>query len=59
MEKKNVAEKVGRREWILIWVVGLAGQLCWNVENHYLCKNRALFRNHQLDDSSFFYRNHI
>ena len=35
MEKKNVAEKIGRREWILIWVVGLAGQLCWNVENQW------------------------
>ena len=35
MEKKNLAEKIGRREWILIWVVGLAGQLCWNVENQW------------------------
>lgn len=35
MEKKNIAEKIGRREWILIWVVGLAGQLCWNVENQW------------------------
>lgn len=35
MEKKNVLDKIGRREWILIWVVGLAGQLCWNVENQW------------------------
>lgn len=35
MEKKSIAEKIGRREWILIWVVGLAGQLCWNVENQW------------------------
>jgi len=35
MEKKTMAEKIGRREWILIWVVGLAGQLCWNVENQW------------------------
>lgn len=35
MEKKNAIEKIGRREWILIWVVGLAGQLCWNVENQW------------------------
>ncbi len=33
--KKNLVEKIGRREWILIWVVGLAGQLCWNVENQW------------------------
>jgi len=35
MEKNNITEKIGRREWILIWVVGLAGQLCWNVENQW------------------------
>ena len=35
MEKKSIAEKIGRREWILIWIVGLAGQLCWNVENQW------------------------
>ena len=35
MEKKSIAEKIGRREWILIWVVGVAGQLCWNVENQW------------------------
>ena len=24
---------ISRKNWILIWVLGLAGQLCWNVEN--------------------------
>lgn len=35
MGKNNLTEKIGRREWILVWVVGLAGQLCWNVENQW------------------------
>lgn len=35
MGKNNITEKIGRREWILVWVVGLAGQLCWNVENQW------------------------
>ena len=35
MEKQKGAGKIGIREWILIWVVGLAGQLCWNVENQW------------------------
>ncbi|MBR3811882.1 MAG: MFS transporter [Agathobacter sp.] len=35
MEKENLTNKIGKREWILIWVVGLAGQLCWNVENQW------------------------
>ncbi|MDF2487142.1 MAG: transporter, partial [Herbinix sp.] len=26
-------EKISRKNWVLIWVLGLAGQLCWNVEN--------------------------
>lgn len=26
-------EKISRKNWALIWVLGLAGQLCWNVEN--------------------------
>lgn len=24
---------ISRKNWILIWVLGMAGQLCWNVEN--------------------------
>lgn len=26
-------EKISRKNWILIWILGMAGQLCWNVEN--------------------------
>lgn len=26
-------EKISRKNWVLIWVLGMAGQLCWNVEN--------------------------
>lgn len=35
MKNKMNTAKIGLREWILIWVVGLAGQLCWNVENQW------------------------
>ncbi len=28
-------EKVSIKNWILIWVFGMAGQLCWNVENQW------------------------
>lgn len=31
----QAAEKIARRNWILIWVVGLVGQFCWNVENQW------------------------
>ncbi|MDF2942369.1 MAG: transporter [Herbinix sp.] len=26
-------EKISKKNWSLIWILGLAGQLCWNVEN--------------------------
>lgn len=26
-------EKISRKNWALIWILGMAGQLCWNVEN--------------------------
>ncbi len=26
-------ERISRKNWALIWVLGMAGQLCWNVEN--------------------------
>lgn len=26
-------EKISRKNWALIWLLGMAGQLCWNVEN--------------------------
>ena len=25
--------KISRRNWILIWVLGMTGQICWNIEN--------------------------
>lgn len=25
--------KISRRNWILIWTLGMAGQICWNIEN--------------------------
>lgn len=32
MEKSN---KIGAKNWIIIWIAGLAGQLCWNIENQW------------------------
>lgn len=26
-------EKISKKNWALIWILGLSGQLCWNVEN--------------------------
>jgi MFS family permease len=31
--KSNV--KISTRNWIIIWIAGLAGQLCWNIENQW------------------------
>ncbi len=31
-ERKNA---ISVRNWVIIWLVGLAGQLCWNVENQW------------------------
>lgn len=28
-----MTEKISRRNWVLIWVLGMAGQICWNIEN--------------------------
>ena len=28
-------EKISRKNLVLIWILGLAGQLCWNVENQW------------------------
>ncbi len=36
--KKSQATSEGKisvRNWIVIWVAGLAGQLCWNIENQW------------------------
>lgn len=30
MENNN---KISSKNWVLIWVLGMAGQICWNVEN--------------------------
>ena len=29
------AEKTGFRAWLLVWGLGLAGQICWNMENQW------------------------
>ncbi len=26
-------EKISKKNWVLIWVLGMAGQICWNIEN--------------------------
>ena len=26
-------ERISKKNWVLIWTLGMAGQLCWNVEN--------------------------
>jgi len=26
-------EEISKKNWALIWILGLAGQLCWNIEN--------------------------
>lgn len=28
-------KKISRRNLTLIWILGLVGQLCWNVENQW------------------------
>ena len=28
-------EKLGLKNWLLIWSLGMAGQLCWNIENQW------------------------
>lgn len=33
--KVSATNKIGIRNWVIIWVAGLAGQLCWNVENQW------------------------
>ncbi|HOB64707.1 MAG TPA: MFS transporter, partial [Clostridia bacterium] len=32
MEKSN---KISAKNWAIIWIAGLAGQLCWNIENQW------------------------
>ena len=33
--EKNINQKISGKTWLLIWVLGLAGQLCWSVENQW------------------------
>ena len=33
--KKDKSNAISGRNWLLIWFLGLAGQLCWNVENQW------------------------
>ena len=28
-------DHIGRRNWILIWIIGMAGQIAWNIENNW------------------------
>lgn len=35
MENQAKTNKISGKTWALIWIVGLAGQLCWNVENQW------------------------
>ncbi|NCA66842.1 MAG: hypothetical protein EOM87_02120, partial [Clostridia bacterium] len=32
---KNKANKISGKNWMIIWIAGLAGQLCWNIENQW------------------------
>ena len=32
---KDRSNAISGRNWMLIWVLGLAGQLCWNIENQW------------------------
>ena len=33
MEVKN--RRIGVKNWIFIWTLGMIGQLCWNIENYW------------------------
>ncbi|MBQ6420403.1 MAG: MFS transporter [Clostridia bacterium] len=35
MKKTEKAARTGFRTWLLIWGLGLAGQICWNMENQW------------------------
>ena len=34
-ERTAKAAKIGLKTWILVWGLGIAGQLCWNIENQW------------------------
>lgn len=33
MEHNKRENKISLKNWFLIWIIGMAGQICWNVEN--------------------------
>ena len=35
MENNKLNQKISGKTWALIWILGLAGQLCWSVENQW------------------------
>ncbi|HKL94161.1 MAG TPA: MFS transporter [Clostridia bacterium] len=35
IEQETKSPKLGVKSWIVIWVAGIAGQLCWNIENQW------------------------
>lgn len=37
MEETTTAAsgKISKNNWVIIWIAGLAGQLCWNIENQW------------------------
>lgn len=35
MENQHLNQKISGKTWALIWILGLAGQLCWSVENQW------------------------
>ncbi len=32
---EETKSKISAKNWIIIWIAGLAGQLCWNIENQW------------------------
>ena len=34
-EKKKIGNMSPLRFWVVVWGMGLAGQLCWNMENQW------------------------
>ncbi|MDD4839737.1 MAG: MFS transporter, partial [Clostridia bacterium] len=35
IDQKQKTGKLGAKTWAVIWIAGLAGQLCWNIENQW------------------------
>lgn len=32
---EDTKSKISAKNWVIIWIAGLAGQLCWNIENQW------------------------